>query len=127
MWTNSYQWAKESKEIKILDDKFYIPSDDFNKITDSEFKRYRSGKFTTFDHFVKSFNIWCVDRDNCQDWKQAKCTCPSFLKEYICKHVVGLAIRLKEVSPPLIAKSVPIGQKRKRGRPTLAKKAFIRE
>ena len=22
LWTNSYQWAKESKEIKILDDKF---------------------------------------------------------------------------------------------------------
>ncbi|RNA33458.1 hypothetical protein BpHYR1_012525 [Brachionus plicatilis] len=39
LWTNSYQWAKESKEIKILDDKFYIPSDDFNKITDSEFKQ----------------------------------------------------------------------------------------
>jgi hypothetical protein len=48
-----------------------------------------------------------------------------FYKHYMCKHVMGLAIRLKLTSPPLEAKNVPIGQKRKRGRPTKSKPALI--
>jgi hypothetical protein len=43
----------------------------------------------------------------------------------MCKRVMGLAIRLKLTSPPLEAKNVPIGQKRKRGRPTKSKPALI--
>ena len=42
---------------------------------------------------------------------------PYFLKNYKCKHVEGIAIRLKMVDPPSEAKSVPLGEKRKRGRP----------
>ncbi|RNA11874.1 hypothetical protein BpHYR1_036680 [Brachionus plicatilis] len=36
-----------------------------------------------------------------------------YLKEYICKHLVGKGIILKEVKPPTSAKSIPIRQKRK--------------
>ena len=39
-----------------------------------------------------------------ENWKQGKCTCPYFLKKYMCKHLVGLAIRLKYVKPPSVAK-----------------------
>jgi hypothetical protein len=46
-------------------------------------------------------------------------------KDYICKHVVGMGIRLKQCIPPAAAKSVPIGAKRKRGRPARAKKALL--
>ncbi len=34
----------------------------------------------------------------------------------IIKHLVGLAIRLKYVKPPPVAKDIPIGQRRKRGK-----------
>lgn len=47
------------------------------------------------------------------------------LQDYICKHVVGLGIRLKLVSGPTEAKTVPIGQKRKRGRPRKTKPALM--
>ena len=43
----------------------------------------------------------------------------------MCKHIIGLAIRLKSAKPPPAAKDVPIGEKRKRGRPKQAKKALI--
>jgi hypothetical protein len=43
----------------------------------------------------------------------------------MCKHVIGLAIRLKYVVPPLEAKNIPLGQKRKRGRPSKAKRTPI--
>ena len=46
-------------------------------------------------------------------WKEGKCTCPSFFKKYICKHVIGLSIRLKYAKLTANAKEVTIVQKRK--------------
>ena len=62
---------------------------------------------------------------NCNEWKKSRCSCPVCLKERICKHVVGLAVKegLYELRPE--AKDIPIGQKRQRGRPTKAKKALL--
>ncbi|CAK9817860.1 hypothetical protein ANTPLA_LOCUS9530 [Anthophora plagiata] len=41
------------------------------------------------------------------------------------QHIIGLAIRLKYVKPPLAAKQILIGQKRKRGRPKLTTRALV--
>ncbi|CAF4547030.1 unnamed protein product, partial [Rotaria sp. Silwood2] len=95
LWTSSYQWAKLIKDI------------------------------TTFNQFKKSFDIWCMEMENGSDWKTSKCNCPAFLKNYICKHAVGMAIRLKYCKSPAAAKTVPIGEKRKRGRPANAKPALL--
>ena len=61
---------------------------------------------------------------NEKNWKNAKCSCPAYFKNYICKHIIGLAARLKFIVIPNEAKTVPIGEKRKRGRPARAKKAL---
>lgn len=53
------------------------------------------------------------------------CNCPAFGTEYICKHIVGLAIRMKLVTPPPEAKTIPIGEKRKPGRPSKTKPALM--
>jgi uncharacterized Zn finger protein len=84
-------------------------------------------RYNTFDQFKKrAFVVWIVNVPTDGDkWKDGKCTCPSFLKKYMCKHVIGLSIRLKYVKPPPAAKQVPIGQKRKRGRPSVATKALL--
>lgn len=63
--------------------------------------------------------------ENDADWQKSKCNCPSFCKNYICKHVVDMAIRLKYYEPPPSAKTVPINQKRKRSRPAKAKLALL--
>lgn len=60
-----------------------------------------------------------------EEWRKAKCSCPAFLKNYICKHVVGMGIRLKRREPPPAAKTVPTEEKRKRGRPAKAKPALL--
>ena len=62
------------------------------------------------------------DGDN---WQQGLCTCPIFQKQYICKHVVGIAILKDYFEVSAEAKTVPLGQKRKRGRPALTKKALL--
>ena len=57
--------------------------------------------------------------------EKGMCTCPQFLERFMCKHVLGIAIRLKFTKPPPEAENVPIGRKRKRGRPKKATKALI--
>jgi hypothetical protein len=57
--------------------------------------------------------------------KQGKCTIPYFLKKYMFMHLVGLVIRLKYVKPPTVAKDIPIGLRRKQGRPKKSSRALI--
>jgi len=68
--------------------------------------------------------VWTV-KINSSDWKKYTCTCPSFYKNYNCKHICEIAIigGLFTVSPE--AKNIPIGKKRKRGRPVVARTALI--
>ena len=54
----------------------------------------------------------------------ASCSCPSFFKDQICKHLVGFAANMKLVKIPIEAKQVVIGQKPRRGRPCKTKKAL---
>jgi hypothetical protein len=63
-------------------------------------------------------------------FKNNTCTCPSFFKKYICKHIIGIAIRtIPEIrkSITLAAKNLPLTAKRKTGRPALAKKTLVRQ
>ena len=62
---------------------------------------------------------------NDSTWKKSKRNCPAFFKYYICKHAIGMAIRLKYRKLPLVAKTVPIDQERKRGRPEKVKPALL--
>ena len=64
------------------------------------------------------------------NWKKSVCTCPSFYKKYICKHIIRTAIRtIPTVNNriPLAAKTLPLNSKRKTGRPALARKALVRQ
>lgn len=81
----------------------------------------------TFDEFQKfAFTHWTVVLPSQNsDWVNGQCNCPEFFKNYKCKHFTGLAIRLKYITPPVEAKNIAIGQKRKRGRPTKAKCALL--
>jgi hypothetical protein len=129
LWTSSYQWAKANKNVICINNEsykvHYIPARDLDSIPQTDLNRYKKQKFTTFNQFKKSFDIWCLEVENDSNWRKSKCNCPAFLKNYICKHVVGMAIRLKHCKPPAAAKTVPIGEKRKRGRPAKAKTALL--
>jgi len=130
-WTEGYQWAKSNKIVtsKILGNsvEYYCPAGDEGKVTEEQIENVLDMRWNTFDQFKKrSFAVWIVNLPNDSDkWKEGKCTCPCFLKKYMCKHVIGLSIRLKYVKPPPSAKQIPIGEKRRRGRPKKATKALI--
>ncbi len=50
--------------------------------------------WTSFDRFKDlQFGIWKVtSSDNASEWRHGIYNCPSFFKEYICKHIIGMII-----------------------------------
>ena len=82
-----------------------------------EFKK-KEGNWATFDEFRKFiYTTWaiCIDES----------TCSYFQKIGQCKHLVGMMVRLKKIAVPGAVKSVPLGQKRQRSRPSKSKPALI--
>ena len=71
------------------------------------------------------FSLWLVQVDEA-DWRLGQCSCPHFAKNYMCKHVIALSAQLGLHTFSVQAKSVPVGEKRKRGRPAVARPALIR-
>ncbi|XP_028175937.1 uncharacterized protein LOC114364130 [Ostrinia furnacalis] len=129
-WTQAYQWVKMDIKVTILqsdtDTKTYLIQST-NKNTQKHKYAFIERTWKTFDQYKQIyFSHWkLIMPKNSNMWADSKCSCPKFAKKYMCKHVIGLAIRLKFVTVPLEAKNIQIGQKRKRGRPTKAKRALI--
>ncbi len=104
-----------------------MPADQETTITHKEVKRYETCRFNLFDAYKSVyFKIWRVSLlNNVEEWGKETFTCSLFVKNYICKHIIGMSIRLKYCKPPPEAKNVNIRSKRKRGRPTKAKKVLL--
>lgn len=102
---------KIPNDVKSSD--FSGPKDEWNS-----FEEFKTENFK-FSHvsFPRP-----LTKDN---YSQGVCDCCSFLKLYTCEHVLGLGLRMKFVVAPDEAKSLPLGQKRKPGRPAKAKAALI--
>lgn len=119
MWTNGYNFARSN--IKITSSRrgnsitYLISLSARNYAVDPD-------SWNTFNDFKQSLSMvhtkfrYPVSEANCMD---GQCDCSDFLKLFMCEHVIGVALRLKCVSAPIEAKTIPIGQKRKRGRPAL--------
>lgn len=128
-WTDGYNFARSNTKITsstrntradcvtyliLLGDKNFDMSPESWK-TFSDFKNALNMARVTFNMPVTAEN-----------WIDGKCDCGNFFKEYICEHVIGVALRLKCVNAPVEAKTIPIGQKRKRGRPAKSRPALQR-
>lgn len=127
LWTLAYKWVKMNKPIKR--------SVDGNGLVSYQFAAGETPtlvdwsiltKWNTFNEFKARFQLgWRTYVQDADSWIHGSCTCPQFMKKYVCKHMVGIALRLKFVKVPLEAKALPLNQKRKRGRPSKAKKALL--
>lgn len=60
-----------------------------------------------------------------ENWIFGNCDCCNGFKLFVCEHMIGIALRLKVASAPPEAKTIPIGQKRKPGRPKKSKPALV--
>jgi len=130
-WTKAYNWNKLKKSIKsvVIEGytRYYVPAGSRIALTDAEIDTVVLKRWNTFDQYKKrAFSVWIIDIPlDTSKWFNGICNCPHFLKTYTCQHVVGIALRLKYCKAPPEAKNVPLGQKRKPGRPSKAKKALL--
>ena len=56
------------------------------------------------------------------DWQTSGCTHKIFQMEYICNHIITLALLYKMADIQITAKEILFGEKRKPRRPSKAKK-----
>ncbi|OAF67616.1 hypothetical protein A3Q56_04670 [Intoshia linei] len=104
--TDAYQWIQKRKTIIMSHDQYYVPTGNDVDLTE--------------DQKVS------LNRNN---WKFLKCTCPFWSKPYMCKHSIGIAIRLKidGCIVPREAKALSLNIKKKRGRPAQTNQALMRQ
>lgn len=83
---------------------------------------FNSNIWETFEEFKsKAFSVWTTTILDKDSWIDSTCNCPAFMKQFIRKHILGIAIRLRYCSVPQEAKNIPIGSKGKNGRPATQK------
>ena len=129
MWTTAFQWATSPAESLKTGNTIFIGSSTLEgdlqtAIRETEEKLEQSS-WADFDEYASCRrSVWKIKID---DNNQFFCNCPEFHKSNVCHHSMGMEIRLKVTDPPAQAKTIPIGQKRKRGRPKLSRPALIRQ
>lgn len=98
--------------------------------TEKHFKAIVKRTWVSFDEFVEHGyqQFWFI-KIHTEAWKtKSMCTCPSFFKKYICKHILALAMREKIVACPNEALPTLLAAVRKKpGRPKRTAKALIIE
>lgn len=126
LWTGGYRFAKANAKIKTRrrGNKIVYRSFTSDSVDEStDWVNFNDFKVNSFGFYDTTF-VYPTNRDN---WLKSECDCSDFYKLYMCAHIIGIAIRLKCIQPPAEAKTVPIGQKRKPGRPAKAKPALVRQ
>ena len=84
----------------------------------SNVKQYLQGKKTGF---YESFDDWKFLKTNIYELVEEedffRCSCGEGLKKYFCKHNIAMSIKFKGLEILDTAKSVPLTENRRRGRP----------
>jgi predicted protein tyrosine phosphatase len=135
IWTSAYQWATSQTPSVKSGNTIFVNADTnadtrCKEFTDSvklQQEEFASASWETFDEYKRSRNsVWkLVLADDGRSILE--CNCPCFMKSNACKHSIGMEIRMGFCEAPDSAKMIPLGQKRKRGRPKMAKPALLRQ
>lgn len=132
----AYTWYSNNPCVTQTDKKdefvIYLTKNDRlkEKLSHEELIHFKCAKYDSFDEFKanyqKVFHInFCNDKKR---WlTDSTCSCKTFQKEFLCKHLIGLAFYNKLKKCPEEGNSTIISQKPKRGRMALAKSALIRQ
>ena len=124
MKTEGFQWMmlnQKEDDILRVRNKIYILSshsqkkgDKLKEKANEYISRFKKKDFASFEQF-KDLKTSVYELEEDDDFYI--CNCPIGLKKYLCKHAIGLAIKLKNFQIPETAMSVPLAEKRTRGRP----------
>lgn len=139
LWKKSAIWAKNNSipTIKTADDQFeycfYAPStkwlDSGETFDLDSVEKLRQMTWKSFDQYVQfghgMFYTIRIAKDKEKWHVNSQCDCPEFFKHYVCKHLVGIALRRKIAILPKTAITTVLTENKKSGRPTKAAKALL--
>lgn len=83
--------------------------------------------WNSFDEYITQIQSIKVITINQDEWTHSICNCAVWMKDYICKHVIGISAILNLCQFPDIDYDIPISNNRKRGRPKLTSYALSRQ
>lgn len=134
LWRNAASWAKSDvpqETINKCDDEIVIrvisTEGMQSGITFDQINKLHQKKWSSFDQFVNgAFHKFWTVQVSTRNWKvMSKCSCPEFFKNYMCKHIIGVALREKLIKCPKTAITTLLEQKSKPGRKPKAVKALL--
>ena len=135
MWTKAWQWSQDTPTLHSItvggfQPIFIKPSTSKDSLQEFKVKvdiyvgALHSGTFRTWEVYKNTrMSVWMATMYG----GVIKCTCPSFVKKGQCKHTLGIKILTGQVNVPVQAQAIPLGRARKRGRPSRATAALVRD
>ena len=134
LWVEASNYAQENVTTHMRDEIYYFHLvknshiiltniDKFVKLVE----HLKAKTFSDFQEQVQNVGRVHLQQD---DWRtKSFCRCRCFQKEYVCKHVIGLAIRLGLVHCPETAINLAFERKKPRGAPRKARggEALLKE
>lgn len=109
MWDDANDWNDKSIGTIIRVEsptitRSYIPSSETltmnNLLTQAQVENYDGMIAENFDNFIALMNSIWVLRFNSEDWYLSTCTCPSWVRYGLCKHVIGTAVAMGQLQCP---------------------------
>lgn len=134
-WRKSAAWINGYNNEKLVTDELTITvlstkgiSQNF-KLSANNVYRHERRKWKSFDTYVESgYGLYWKVILSKENWKtESKCECPSFLKNFICKHIIGLSLHSKFCKLPRTAITTELGDRPKRGRKAKSYKALLKQ
>lgn len=108
---------------------FIVPSSNCANPTIASYKTLLKQKWKTFDEYVQHGfqQFYLVNLKPSDSWKkESNCMCVSFMKEYICKHIIAVALREGITECPDEAEPILLSNKRRnQGRAKQAEPALV--
>lgn len=95
----------------------------------ANFKAMDWSAFTDFDKFIEAANSirMITFSQDPKEWTNARCTCQSYMDDFMCKHILAIAFRLKIIQPVETDEDdVPLKPNKKRGRPKKVPKGLAK-
>ena len=133
-WCAAYSWLRNKPKILITATEhpvYFVAASGQDDITenmaDTYVQSFEEQHSVSLDEYkALRLGVWKIIF-NKDDYLQSTCTCRPFLKDYMCKHILGLAIQHRLVTVPPQTLNVPLDQKPRRGRPKKATDGYSRD
>lgn len=124
-WRAAAKWTEETKKKNILIEEspthvtYYVQSTKKSDEFTLDFvHQLEQTVWNSFDEYIEHRMVaYYKVQISKIDWQSgSRCQCKDFFKANVCRHLLGMAMRAKQVKLPTQAIMTPLSKKPKRGR-----------